>query len=176
MRLVVCPPRPGFNSADLRCADAVIFGNVLLHPGIGADRVDLLQGKLCVSAALSAIGSAVLNAVCLVSRCRVPTQVAQNAVLRVSVIVAPLLFVWSRTNKSGQNKGMNSHHFWLIELPKKNKGARIGLQNRGLFGLFGFDRPYPANVRNLIYSFVSYDRLPVFHTQQSGTFSLVGQA
>lgn len=148
--------------------DAILGSYFSLQSTIFTYCGNLRLFKLCCSAALATICSSVANFVCMIVNGSIPSKISKTVILTVSVIMTAFLSEWPRTHKSRQNKCVHPNHLGLVISPKQHKWPWIGLEAGGLFQTFGFNRPYPAKVRNLIYSFVSKDWLPVFHNHECG--------
>ena len=171
--------RPSFSSfytTNGTSFNVVINGYFTLKTIVFSNFINLLLCQFCCAATFSAICRTVLNFICMIVFWRIPTKVFKTIVRYIAVIMTCFFFVRTRTNKSRKNQSVNSKHFLSVLLPKKNKWTRVAFQNSNFFQPFSFYNPYPANIRNFIYSFISGYWHPMFHNQQSGTFNIGAQA
>jgi len=161
----VRPSNPVFDPTNMALLDTVFLRQFGLKHRRASDCINLFFGEFGVAAPLSPIASAMLNSVRLIGGGGIPTQIFKTVILRVSVVMAALFLIGARAYKGRQNEGVNLEHPCFVVPPQQDNGTKVSFCKAWLLEGLSFYGPYPAFVRNLIYSFVSRYWLPVFHTQ-----------
>ncbi|HVZ60675.1 MAG TPA: hypothetical protein VG892_07810 [Terriglobales bacterium] len=164
-----------FDAAHCSLGDTKLSGNVTLKVRVVSNGSNLRDCKFTRPTPLTTICSSVSDFISVIVSGRIPSKIGESIILTISVIVAPFFFVWSRAYKGRQNQCVNAKKFRLIIAPQQRKWSGIALKSCDFLKSLGFDRPYPAKIRNFIYSLVSGDWLPMLHIQDGGIFALRGQ-
>ena len=158
------PAHAILNPADMVLKNAVVSGDFVLLAWIVSYCKNLLCGQLGGSTLFASIGSAVLNAVHLVSGCCVPPQVGKSVVRWVTIVMAAFMpFRWF-SDKSKKNESMNAYRLGLVSRPQKHKRPLVALGNRGCFQAVSTGIAHATKIRDFVTSLKPNYRLPVFHT------------
>ena len=157
------PTLAGFNATNLGLPDMVSLRYFGLRPWVVLDGSRLFFGKLGSSASLTSIRGAVFNAVHLIRRCRVPSQVAKVVVRCVAVVMASLASFRARTSKSGQDNSVNLKQLVRIVLPKQQIKSVVSLIMRRLFEATIAHVTDASTVRDIVKPFIPDYWHPVFH-------------
>lgn len=142
--------------------DAIFCGDIGLQSVVCANSQHVGLAQFGGGASGAAIRCAMVNAVSLICRACVPSQIFEAVVRRIAVVVAALHSFRGRPNEGKHDGAVNSHHLGLVVLPQKRSASTAAGILKNLLQGARIGTPDLAEVRDFIEPFKARNSAPDF--------------